>query len=71
MVRMLVYYFGSGFIIVWEPTTHINSSKLKGKCAMQHFLHKSKSSFRFWTFFLSIFEKGKYFCVKTYAEFHL
>jgi len=24
--------------------------------------------FRFWTFFLSIFQKGKYFCVKTLAE---
>jgi hypothetical protein len=35
---------------------------------MQHFLHKSILGFRFWTFFLSIFEKGKYFCDKSYAK---
>jgi len=29
------------------------------------FLHKSILGFRFWTFFLSIFEKGKYFCEKS------
>ena len=32
------------------------------------FLHKSILGFRFWTFFLSIFQNRKYFCAKTAAE---
>jgi hypothetical protein len=35
------------------------------------FLHKSILGFRFWTFFLSNFQKGIYFCAKTRAENHL
>jgi len=31
---------------------------------------KSKSPFRFWTFFLSNFEKGKYFWVKKHEKTH-
>jgi len=36
--------------------------------AMQRFLHKSISVFRFWTFFLSFFENLKYFWTKSDAE---
>jgi hypothetical protein len=32
------------------------------------FLLKSILGFRFWTFFLSIFEKGKYFLIKNNGE---
>jgi hypothetical protein len=35
---------------------------------MQAFLPKSILGFRFWTFFLSIFEKGIYFSTKSYAK---
>jgi hypothetical protein len=41
---------------------------IEEKSVMQRFLLKSISGFRFWTFFLSIFEKGKYFCAKSLAK---
>ena len=35
---------------------------------MQRFFPKSILGFRFWTFFLSIFENPKDFCAKSYAK---
>jgi len=57
-----------------EPTLIIINKKIKkyyihlySQC-MQRFFPKSILGFRFWTFFLSIFENPKDFCAKSYAK---
>ena len=46
----------------------IFSVRIHKRMEIHGFLPKSILGFRFWTFFLSIFQKGKYFCAKTRAE---
>ena len=78
-LRHLVLFSMSRRIIIIKPMRFYDNKLLifsfenngTAKKDLQIFLHKSILGFRFWTFFLSIFEKGKYFCVKRIAIFRL
>ena len=43
-------------------------SKIRNLWCVHENLHKSISAFRFWTFFLSFFQKPKYFSAKSHAK---
>jgi len=57
------HYFHKRSMIIIHHLLFLSFLKNQ-KNAWRAFLLKSISAFRFWTFFLSIFEKGKYFWVK-------
>jgi len=64
MLSVLTRYFWH-LIIYGNKNKGMYANNMPGGPVWRDFLHKSILGFRFWTFFLSIFEKRIYFCAKS------